>query len=545
MKKKLIALMLTAVMGVSLVACSGDSEETSSESDDNAAEETSEGDDATGEPGVNAEVKSDETIVIALPAEPETLLSIASVTTIDAYNIMGYLCDRLVDYDAEADEIVPMLATEWEYTDATHISFVLRDDVVAVDGTPLTADDVYYTFATASELVPTQDIGLYIDMDETEAIDDTHFTLGLTEPLPDFPFDLAEASYSIVSESAVEAVGGIDVANTQNPNVGSGKYLLDEWAQGEYMLLERNEDYWDKDWIGYYQYVKFVFINDSAARIMAVESGDAQIGSEVPQNQAAPLEGNDGIDIVNYNDGTVAQIYFNCTSGVSGIFNDKAVRQAATMAIDKNAINQVLTAGQTELEQGIIPSENEYYVQVVDDLDPEVDIEGAKQILEDAGYTGTLEARAICLQAYLDVLTIAQENLRQIGIELEVEALDTAQYVTEARAGEYDIQYGTQTQKVRNAGLFCIYDTQQYEDLISGPRYGNEALDEQILIAKTSTDKEETAAAFEYILTEIMEEYTCVGISRLDKACIVDDSLEGLNFWIRGLVDVTNAYPAD
>ena len=53
--------------------------------------------------------------------------------------------DRLVNTDKETGDVIPMLASSWEWTDDTHCRFNLRDDVIMSDGSPFVADDVLYS----------------------------------------------------------------------------------------------------------------------------------------------------------------------------------------------------------------------------------------------------------------------------------------------------------------------------------------------------------------------------------------------------------------
>lgn len=527
MLKKLLTFLLSATLAISLVGCGVN---TSSKPEDEPTE-------------IKVE-KSDETITVAVQSEPSTMLGISSQLSEEALNVLLHTTDRLVDYNIETNEISPMLAKEWKYTDDTHIEFKLRDDVTFVDGSKLTAKDVYYTFKTAKELIPTLDIGKYINIDETKVVDDNTIIIGLIEPLPDFLITLADTGFGIVSESAIKAAGGIEVASTSNPNVGSGKYKFKEWVKGKYILLERNENYWDKEWKGYYKNIKYTFINDSASREMAVESGDADVAAVIPISQAKPLGESGVINLSKVDIGEVSQVYFNCTGGVTGAFNDKAVREAASLVIDVNALNQILTSGEGKIAEGIIHPDSEYYSSVMTG-DRKVNIEKAKKILKDAGYNGTIEVTALSQQRYLDILTVVQENLRQIGINLTISNVDTPQYVEQGRSGKYDLIYGTQTTRVRNATLFCLYDTTINSHLIGGPRYGNQELDKKIITAKTSSDKEATKKAYKEVLEEIHNEYTMVGISTGFRTHVSNPKITGLSFDQRACINVSNAHPVE
>ena len=103
---------------------------------------------------------TDETIVINLASEPSALWGGGSGKVENEMQIVNAaLMDTLVKADHNTGEILPNLATEWEWLDDTHVKFTLRDDVVMSDGTPLVADDVVYSVNTWMEYSANSDTG--------------------------------------------------------------------------------------------------------------------------------------------------------------------------------------------------------------------------------------------------------------------------------------------------------------------------------------------------------------------------------------------------
>ena len=126
--KKLVSFALAAAMVLSVSASAFAGEAKSANADP-----------------VNTET-SDETLVIALSAEPSGLWGAGVGKVENEMQIIGApLLDTLVISDKNTGEILPNLATSWEWIDETHCRFVIRDDVTMSDGTPLVADDVVYS----------------------------------------------------------------------------------------------------------------------------------------------------------------------------------------------------------------------------------------------------------------------------------------------------------------------------------------------------------------------------------------------------------------
>ena len=145
----------------------------------------------------NTEV-SDDTIVIALSAEPSGLWGSGTGKVENEMQIVNAaLMDTLVKVDHNTGEILPNLATEWEWVDDTHCRFTLRDDVVMYDGTPLVADDVAYSVHTWMEKSANSDTGRFLE--DVTVEDDHNVTIGFNTIAPDF---MSMIAWSNVPEGA-------------------------------------------------------------------------------------------------------------------------------------------------------------------------------------------------------------------------------------------------------------------------------------------------------------------------------------------------------
>ena len=260
--KRLMALGLAGITALSLAACGGTSSgggsggtaaPSGNGSDTNAAQTESGNIKETGKSEGNAAAnteKSDKTLVVSMAAEPANLWAIGTGQA-DNQGQMVQNCigDSLVNYDFENQEVLPCLATEWEWVDDKRIQFTLRDDVIMNDGTPLEAADVLYTVKMATEHSANNDSGRYFDYAACEAVDEHTVIVGMNVVAPDFLSMLGESAFGIVTEDGVKAAGGVEAA-AKNPIMGVGPYIFKEWKSGQYILLERNEDYWDKDYVG-------------------------------------------------------------------------------------------------------------------------------------------------------------------------------------------------------------------------------------------------------------------------------------------------------
>ncbi len=169
-------------------------------------------------------------------------------------------------------------------------------------------------------------------------------TIAFTTPAPDLLAMLTWSNFGIASEDEVNAAGGLEGV-AKNPLAGSGKYKFKEWVSGQYILFERNEDYWDDNYVGYFKEIKLTFTADAAAREMAVESGDAQVAYDMPVVQAATYVGNANVNVVVYSFGQNTRLWFNMGEKGQECLKDEKVRKAIELALDYDAISAVGTAG--------------------------------------------------------------------------------------------------------------------------------------------------------------------------------------------------------
>lgn len=542
--KKVMAMAMASAMILSLTACGGSSSDSSSKGDSSSSD--SKATVSVVEPNKDAAntEKTDETLTVGLSAEPSSLYGAAVGKTENEEQIIGNaILDSLVKFNYATNEIEPSLATDWEWTDDTHLKFTLRDDVTMSDGTPLTADDVVYT---CNEIWvkqnTTNDTGKYL-VGATKD-DDQTVTIEFNTTAPDFLKMLSWTNFGIVSEDEVNAAGGLEATST-NPVIGSGPYKFKEWKNGQSVILERNDDYWDKDYVGYYKEIVFTFTSDAAAREMAVESGDADIAYDMPVSQAATYAENDSVNTTIYDFGQTTHLWYNQGEN-AGATKDEKVREAIDKALDFDAIAQVGTAGFADASLSYWDPSCDYYTENYTKEERAVDVDGAKELLEEAGYGDGLEITALGLQENTPVLTVMQANLAEAGITLKIDTPDTAQFVEGAFGGDYDLICVGDTPAVRTPASVMPFLQKLNVDgpgmVIGGAKWTSDEIDSTIteLISESDTDK---ATELATSLDEKVKEGTiCSNLYPEMKASVYAKDLKGFNTIERGFVDVTGFY---
>lgn len=526
MKRRIIALLFAGVISaLPLTACA----------DDAASSEVK----WANEDAPNTEV-TDETLVVGLSSEPSGIWMGGTTNVENEMVIVEHaIMDGLVSLDQRTGEVVPCLAKEWEWVDDTHCKFYLREDAIMTDGTPLVADDVVYTVNTAMEYSPSTDTGRFF---VGAVADDEHtVTIEFNAVAPDFLNMLTWANFGIVSEDEINALGGVEAAVT-NPVCGCGKYRFKEWAPREYITLERNDNYWNPDYRGYYKEIKLNFVNDSASRTLAVRSGDFQVAVDVPMSMAATYQDSEDVNLIISSMGNTTRLWYNMGPN-AGATADLKVRQAIDKALDFDAIAYIGTAGFGGEIHGYFPEESKFYNETFTKEERTRDIEGAKALLEEAGYGDGLSLNIIGTQDAEPVFTVIQANLKEAGIDLAINIMDVAQFVEQSNGGTYDLILVGDSVDARYPSIMVFFRQASIDTFcIGGSKWTTPEIEEKIEALVRESD-EAKAKAIGAELENIYKENMCFSNAYSElRSSLTAKDIKGYCTTERGMVDLTQFY---
>lgn len=552
--KKLLSIGIAALTAMSLVACGGSAGSSGKTGTQNvgstAAASTAASDGnavdgellkqvtAVGVDPANTE-KSDQTLTVVCQSEPSSMWCGGSGTMENEPNIIdNCIMDRLVTTNTDKTEIEPRLAKSWDWVDDTHIRFHLRDDVKMTDGSPLVADDVVYTVKTLAQYSANTDSGRYFDPATTVAEDDYTVTIGFNVANPDILFLLAWANFGIFSEDEVNALGGVEAA-VKKPVMGAGPYKFVDWTQGQSVTVERNDDYWDPDYAGYYKTIKFVFTQDPASREMAVEAGDANVAMQMPVSQAATFVGNDAVQVKIYGYKQIEHLYYNLRNGAC---TDPKVREAIHRALDYDAIAQVATAGYSDVATGWFCDDSTYHTDTYAKDERKVDLEKAKGLLKEAGYENGLELTTIGTADGVPLNTTIQAQLAKIGIKLTINTEDTPQFIQDAFSGNYDFIYVGSDEYVRTPTAFTAFRKANLDHSVGGPKWTTDEIDGAIAEALAEKDQDKAKEQLAAIEQTFKDNFYVEDLFEDQYAIILSKNLKGLHTIERGWPDLPAFY---
>lgn len=314
------------------------------------------------------------TVTAALVAEPTSLNPIYD-TGLPALNVFYNVFDQLTGIDATG-AVVPRLAYEWIHSDDLKTwTFTLRDGVTFHDGSPVTVEDVLFTYDTAKN-DPTSRLGGYLSIVESVSADGN--TVVFTLNIPYAPFDRQATLVPIVSKAAYESMG--PEAYARKP-IGSGPYSVESWANGDTITLKRNEAYWGN--AGTYETVIFQPVPDETTRANSVQSGDLDVALLGPSSVPA-VAGSGSAEVVDQQSNRVVYLGFNAGSPW---LEDVNFRKAIDMALDRQLMSDRLLNGAAEPASQLVANVSFGYTDAI--APTAYNVEEAKALVAASGYDGS------------------------------------------------------------------------------------------------------------------------------------------------------------
>ncbi len=420
-------------------------------------------------------------VALAAPAGAQTLRWAAQndILTMDPHSqnhattnaILMHAYEGLTRYN-EKYEIEPALATKWTFISPTQVRFELRKGVKWQDGTPFTADDVIFSFGRIRQ--PQGTMQIYVTgINEIKKIDDHTIDMILSSPQPILLRNIVD--FRIMSKAWCEKNRTTNVQdykakeeNFASRNVmGTGPYKILSWQPEQRIMMARNEAWWDKP-TGNVAQVVYPPIKSESTRVAALLSGDVDMLTDVPTQDVERLRKDPKLKVVDGPE--VRTIYFAPDIGSPELkysnvkgknpFADKRVRQAMSMALDREAIKRSIMGG-LSIPAGIMvaPGVNGNSKDI--DVPVKVDVNGAKKLMAEAGYPDGFEVRLNCPNnRYVNDEKICQAAVAmwaKIGIKAQLVAenmatfsqkfqnFDSSLYMLGWGVATYDAQYTLQS----------------------------------------------------------------------------------------------------
>lgn len=426
-----------------------------------------------------------------------------------------HVFDRLVHFDAK-QRLEPGLAESWKTIDDKTWELKLRKGVTWHDGSPFTADDVLFTMERAPNVENSPgSFNIYVKGKTFSKVDDHTIRVTTTEPYPLMPNDLT--TIAIVSRK--HGTGAkTDDYNSGKAAVGTGPYKLVEFVKGDRFVFQRNDAYWGAKPV--WTKVTVRPIKAGPARVAALLAGDVDIIEEVPTTDIAKLRTDARVALSEGLSNRV--IYFHMDhwrdetpfvtakdgSKIKNPLKDKRVRQALSMAINRDAIVERLMEGAAVKASQFLADE---FFGTSKKLKPVTfDAAGARKLLAEAGFPNGFKMTLHGPNGrYTNDARIAEavaQMFTRVGVETAVETMPGAVFFNRASAGangnpEFSfilVGWGSGTGEVSSPlkSLVATYDKAKGTGSANRGRYSNAELDKLIADGLATIEDTKRAAIF-------------------------------------------------
>ena len=475
-------------------------------------------------------VKTNEEKIITI-AEKAEIKTLDPQNTVDSasLSVIQMINQRLFKIDNNGN-IIPEIAEEATKVDEKTTLIKIKKDLFFSNGEPVTVDDVLFSLNRAKES-PRMTQDFYM-IESFEKVDDSTIKVKTFYEAGNLLHKLASMGASIMSKKALE--------ENETNIVGSVMFKLEEWVAGDRLVLERNTYF--KDANSNIKEIVIKFIPEANSRMIMLETGEVDIAESL-----LPLD----FQKISKEDDKFVSVEMQSSSNMFIGFDlrdkhlaDKRVRQAIAYAINNQDIVDSIYNGSATVATSPIPkittghNENSNpYTQ---------NIEKAKELLAEAGYADGFN---IVLNVNednqrVDTAVVIQDNLKAIGINVEIKTYQWASYVAFVENPAQEKGMFLMAWNIANDDpdelLYPLYHSSQIDAHTNVVFYKNEEFDNLISKARETTDKEKRIELYKKAQDIIQEELPHYAILYPMQNFAYKKSIKGIEVNKRGYFNFQN-----
>ena len=347
----------------------------------------------------------------------------------------------LTKFDEEGN-MVPCLATEWTNSeDGKTWTFTIREGVKFSNGNDMTPELVKASLERTIEM--SNRVPEFFDIDSIE-VDGQNITFNLNRANANMAGSLADPLFLIVDTNVDDSTFAME-----GP-ICTGPYAVESFSPTDSCVVVKNENYWDGEVP--LDRVTLKCVDDQTTRSMALQTGEIDIAYNLKTENLIEFEGNDNYEIQELQSLRSTYAFMNQSEGRA--LSDKALRQALLRGLDKQTYCDVLLEGGATAGKAPVPPTLDFGF---DDLNDEnaYDPDGAKQVLEDAGYKDVdgdgyvedpdgnpVELTFVYYDSRAELgvyAQAAQASLKEIGINIKLDCVSYETLLDRRDSSQYDL----------------------------------------------------------------------------------------------------------
>ncbi|MEY8042058.1 ABC transporter substrate-binding protein [Saccharopolyspora cebuensis] len=380
--------------------------------------------------------------VIALDQEPDRL-DPTLATTLAGRQVFASMCEKLYDVDART-RVVPQLAAALPEVspDGLELTIPLRPGVRFNDGTPFDAEAVRTSLVRHLTLETSARRTELAAVESVEVVDPLTVRLRLSEPYAPLPSVLADRAGMIMSPARLAQLGE-DFADDP---VCVGPFDFVERVQQDRIVLERSEHYYDREQV---QLDRLVYraVPDDNIRLANLRSGEYDVMWEVPTPQVPIVAREKGVVLLNQPSIQYQGLTVNIrnvggeTGEVTGpLADDPRVRQALSLAIDREMLTRIAFNGLYRPACGPIPPTSEFATPATQTCPPH-DPQRARELLAEAGVRTPVRFELMLANSPTNsrVGQIVQAMVAEAGFEAVLRPTESTTAIAAGKEGRFEV----------------------------------------------------------------------------------------------------------
>ncbi|MEK4508204.1 ABC transporter substrate-binding protein [Paenibacillus sp. FSL K6-2524] len=461
------------------------------------------------------QAKAGGAVRVAMTTEPDNLDPYLSAAT-DTQSMMDNVFDGLFEAGENSD-LIPAIASSYQVSDdGLTYTFTLKQGIVFHDGSELTAEDVYYSYAKLSGLNGQEPLSSkFSSIASIDTPDDYTVVIQLKDK------DAAFLAANIV------AIVPKDYEQQSEQPIGAGPYKFSEYKPGQQLVLEKNENFYDKEHAPVLDKVEFKIMPDSNSAVLALQSGDIDMIPGITAQGVLQL--GDGYTVVSGPQNMVQLMALN--NSVKPL-NDVKVRQAINYAIDKDVIIQTVAEGNgTKLGSNMSPAMKMYFQDGLEDYyTPSID--KAKQLLKEAGYENGFDLTLTVpsnYQFHVDTAQVIADQLKNVGIKVTIKQVEWSSWLEDVyNNAKYEATIVGLTGKLDPHEVLGRYETNYAKNFF---KFSNSDFDKLVNQGKTEIDEVKRVDLYKQAQTVLTEQAVAVYIMDPSRTVAMKGNLQGFKMY--------------
>ena len=396
------------------------------------------------------------------------------------------------------------MAESWDLSDdGLTYTFKLRTGVKFHNGREMVASDVKYSFERlvdpATKSTSAADLA---SMKSIEAPDDQTVVITLNAVDSSFLSFLVGQSCIIIAKEVVEENGDLSQVA-----VGTGPFKFVEYVPNTRVVLEKNPDYWEEG-LPYLDGMELIPIPEDTQRTTALVTGTVDFIEYAPLRDIESLQEDDELTLAGDANTNIRFIGLNLSKEP---FSNLLVRQAIAKAIDRDAVLEPAVYGHGVTTEVLFP---QAYWAALESTVTAQDVEGAKALMAEADLADGFETTITSWSQYSflsNAAVVVQEQLKQIGIEAELNLVENATMIDEVYVNKtYDIAVtGDSAYTDPNTLVLGNFKTGESGNFVN---YSNPEVDALIDQGTAETDVEARAEIYRQIQAILLEDLPWINL---------------------------------